>query len=92
MLLGGAWRQIFILGVYLHAVESRIHLAGRVLNSRGHSPNWIELGVTPEAIPKERGRWQRDHDQSASISPQRRNTKNEASESAIVWTATAESI
>ena len=60
MLLGGAWRQIFILGVYLHAVESRIHLTGRVLNSRGHSPNRIELGVTPEAIPRGRDRRQQE--------------------------------
>jgi hypothetical protein len=28
-----------------------VHLTEQVLNSRGHPPNWIELGVMPEAIP-----------------------------------------
>ena len=60
MLITGSWRQIFILDVYLHVVESRIHLAGPVLNSRGHPPNRIELGVTLEAIARERDRWQQE--------------------------------
>jgi len=48
--------QTFIFGVYLYAAESGIHLTGRVLNSRVDPLNRIELGVMPEAIPKEKGR------------------------------------
>ena len=47
--------QTFILGV-VPTTERGIHLTGRVLNSRGHSPNQIELGVTLGLIPRARGR------------------------------------